>query len=262
MKKKTPIVLLLSAVSCAAQADITLDGVNGAGDVYTNTESVSWFNGHRTDDSIYGDFNNQAGLTNIHYGVSSLAGESAGLQYFFLHVEVPLYAKNMIWEDTDWSNALSNMDPNSGLTESDVASYRTHHETHHNPFTMNLDFNGATGSEKVIFLNSNGGDEFKADLDGNADNAFGLLDFKDSVDYLLDNNLATEDLSLNRNTTMSFEFMFALDSGLNEEILSYVRNGIEFHLSPERGLPVPAPASLAFLGLGSLTLTKRRRLSN
>ncbi len=124
---------------------------------------------------------------------------------------------------------------------------------------MNLDFNGATGSEKVIFLDANGNNAFEADLAGNADNSFGLVGYKDSSDYLLDNGFATEELSLNRDTTMSFEFKFALNGADNEAILDLIRNGIEFHMSPERGLPVPTPGSLALVGLGGMGLVRRRR---
>jgi hypothetical protein len=82
-------------------------------------------------------------------------------------------------------------------------------------------------------------------LDGNAA-ATGLQGFKDSVDYLVhDNSFATESLSLNRDTTMSFEFMFDLDSTLNSEFLALMDNGLEFHLSPERGMePVPVPGAV------------------
>ena len=58
---------------------------------------------------------------------------------------------------------------------------------------------------------------------------------------------------------MSFEFMFALNGAENEAILDLIRNGIEFHMSPERGLPVPTPGSLALFGFGGLGMTRRRR---
>jgi len=264
MNHKITAAVVLLAFSGISRADISLNGVLGGGDSYANSETVTWFNGHQTANSIYGDFDNQFATTRIRYGASTLAGDSSGTQYFFLHIETPLYAKNMIWQDMDWRNnfPIANMDPDVGLTEDDVASYRIHHETHHNPGDMQLNFNGATGSEKMVFLNSNGNRVFQADLAGNTDNSFGLIDVKDSVDYLFDNNISTEALSLARNTTMSFEFQFALDSAMNDQILDYIRNGIEFHLSPERGLPVPAPMSGALLGLGGLATLRRRRTNS
>lgn len=260
MKNSMTTMICLAAMAGVAQADVTLDGIRGLGDMYTNSETVTWFNGHRTDDSIYGDFDSQFATTTIQYGVSTLAGDTSGTEYFFLFVEAPLYAKNMIWQDLDWDDnfPVVNTDPNAGLTEDDVSPYRVHHETHHSPGDLKLNFGTATGSEKMIFLDADGDDVFKADLDGDADNDFGLFGFKDSADYLLDNGLATEELSLARNTTMSFEFAFELDGATNEELLGFIRNGIEFHLSPERGL-IPAPSSVAMLGLGGLTLARRRR---
>lgn len=258
--KKLAIILVLTAVSGANGASVTLDGVLSGGDTYTNTQTVTWYNGHQKANSIYGTFNNQSFTTEIRYGVGELAGGTPGEQYFFLLVEVPLYAKNMIWEDLDWANnyPLSNTDPNVGLTEDDVAPYRVHHETHHGAGDLRLNFGTATGSEKVVFVDAGGGDQFKADLAGNADSAFGLLGFKDSVDYLFDNNISTEELSLARDRTMSFEFQFAIDGVLNDELLGYAKNGLEFHLSPERGL-IPEPATISLLALGGLALLRRRR---
>ncbi len=254
------LALLLMSGSATASS-ITLDGMfDGSGSLlYSSSRTVEWFNGHKpAPDSIYGDFNNQLGTTTIHYGESELAG----VNYFFLYIEVPLYAKNMIWEDRDWSeNPIANPDPTVGLTEADVSSYREHHETHHNPGDMKLNFGGATGSEKLILNDSDGNEQFKADLAGNADNEFGLVGFKDSVDYLFDNSLATEALSLARDTKMSFEFQFILDTEVNNALLGFFDNGIEFHLSPERGNSpvVPIPGAVWLLGSGLIGLAGIRR---
>lgn len=256
--KKLAITLILIAFANTTRADVTLDGVLGGGDTYSTTETVTWFNGHQTSNSIYGDFDNQSFTTEIRYGVSQLAGDKSGEEYFFLFVEVPLYAKNMIWEEGADGFPISNTDPLVGLTEDDVAPYRVHHETHHGPGDLELDFGTATGSEKVVFLDAIGGDQFMADLAGDVDNAFGLIGFGDSVDYLFDNNISTEALSLARDTTMSFEFQFTLDTLTNDELLGYARNGLEFHLSPERGL-VPEPATVLLLAFGGIMALKRRR---
>ncbi len=88
MRIELAAAVILAAATSTAFADITLDGVIGS-DTYSNSEAVGWFNGHRTAESVYGDFDGQLGSTTLSYG------ESAG--FFFVHVEAPLYAKNMIW---------------------------------------------------------------------------------------------------------------------------------------------------------------------
>ncbi|MBC8372975.1 MAG: PEP-CTERM sorting domain-containing protein [Planctomycetes bacterium] len=246
------VLLALLFMSGSASAGIVLDGVYGPSDTYSNSKEIEWFNGHKTDESIY---DNQP-KTTMRYGNDN--------GYFFLYVEAPLYAKNMIWQNLDWKNnyPLPNTDPTTGLTEADVASYRIHHETHHKPGDMKLDFGGATGSEKMELFDRNGNNIFTADLAGDADNQFGLVGFMDSVDYLFDNGMATEDLSLNRDTKMSLEFKFA--GPAYSELLDYIEdpNGsvrAAFHLSPERGLLVPEPATMLLLAAGIPLFLKRRR---
>ena len=167
----------------ASATVITLDGVLDGSDEYSNSEQVNWFNGHETDNSIYGNQDNPLGTTTIHWGFSELANDTSdnplGTEYFFLYVDVPLYAKNMIWEDRDWrENPIVNKNSSTGLTEADVGSYRVHHETHHNPGDMKLDFKGATDSEKMEFFDADGNKVFEADLGGGVGKAFDLLSFK------------------------------------------------------------------------------------
>ena len=119
MKYPIMAAAFLACLSTSYGQNVTLDGVFGSGDAYTTSEKVTWFNGHKTDESIYGDFDNQSHETTIRYGIAGQAGSSSNEKYFFLFVEAPLYAKNMIW--------------GNGLTEADLASYRIHHETHHKP---------------------------------------------------------------------------------------------------------------------------------
>ena len=247
-------LLIALAPSSAGAAPITLDGVFDGTPPYSNSESVSWYNGHKTAYSIYGDRTTPLGSTTIHHGLGTLAGESSGIEYFFLYVEAPLYVKNMIWAD------IISL---AGMTAADVAPYRTQHETHHAVGALNLDYRTATHSEKLIFNDAAGAKQFKANLAGDADNLFGLLGFMDSVDYVLGNTACTVSLCLARNAPMSFEFQFAKDTAVNSALLGFIRNGIEFHLSPERGLPisVPEPASILIFafGLAGLGFVTRRR---
>jgi hypothetical protein len=250
-------LLTLLLISGTASADIVLDGVYGPTDTYSDSQQISWFNGHKGEESIYGDDVE----TTIRYG------EANGS--FFLYVEAPLYAKNMIWQKLDWKRKypLTNTNPTLGLTEEDVASYRVHHETHHKKGDMKLDFGGATGSEKMELFDGSGNLLFTASLAGKADQKFGLVEngFVDSVDYLFNNGLATEDLSLNRDTKMSFEFEFK--GPAYSDLLGHLEdpNGdvsVAFHLSPERGdanVPVPEPATMAILALGGVAILKRRK---
>ena len=69
--KKLAITLILTAVYSTTEADVMLDGVFDGGDTYTNAETVTWFNGHQTANSIYGDFNSQSFTTEIRYGVDA-----------------------------------------------------------------------------------------------------------------------------------------------------------------------------------------------
>ncbi len=255
------------AVPVAANAStFTLDGVYDGDSVYDQSTDTTWYNGHKTEYSIYGDFNDQKGTTTVRYGYGTDAAETSGTEYFWVYVEADIVAKNMIWEKRDWKHdyPITNTDPTVGLTEDDVASYRVQHETHHDPGKMKLDFKGATGSEKMVLNDANGDKQFTADLADGVDDKYGLIDSADITDYLLGSGTCTEDLCLARDTAMSFEFKFEIDPAANNAFLALFDNGIEFHLSPERGLQpavVPLPASLPFLvaGLGALGLVARRR---
>ena len=144
---------LLLAPMAHAITSITLDGIYSSADHYDHATEVPWFNGsqnlNKGNISIYGTRTAPTGTTTVRYGTGTQVGDT--LQQFFLFVEVPLYAKNMIWQkdgkDKIWGNKvngtpqLANTNPNSGLVEADVASYRIHHETHKNPNSMRGGFN-------------------------------------------------------------------------------------------------------------------------
>ncbi len=230
----------MSSLVTAHSQSIQYDGILTGADQYTNSEIVTWFNGH--DDTTYGDYGSQFYNTTIRYGVGTIAGDTSGTKYFFLYADVPLEAKNMVW--------------GAGMTDAEVAQYG-----------KRLDFSGATGSEKFLFLNSKGDDILKVDFGngGKLDKTaatFGLLSFKDSVQYLLGNGISTTTSSSASNVKMSIELQFALDPTKNAAIVAAARNGLDIHLSPDRGLIpplVPEPSTTLLFGLLSVIGLLRRK---
>ena len=265
------VLAFLVVPGISSAGSFTFDGINTAGDMYTESFSAPWFNGHGTDKSNYKPGGPQ--MTTVLYGTGTDNAEIGGSTYSWLFLEVPLYAKTMVW----------------GAGQS-------------------LDFGKATGSEKVVFGTSPGpseptltvakiddkkvgksgkkvgksgkkvgksgkksgkkagksgknGSVFGAatelDLDGDWKSDDGLpwkvVDFMDSVDYLLgagSAECASSDPAKNcaaSGRTMSFEVKLELLNGgyaaLKEAIM---KNGLGFHLSPEFGNPpsvVPVPAA-------------------
>lgn len=297
MKIYLPTAALLAGLAVTAEAgpSFTLDGMD-LGDPYGNTETITWWNGHGKD-SLYGDQDNQWSTSTMKYGVGSLNGSGSSDQYFFLYFEAPLYAKNMIWVD-EKSYDSTNTNPALGLTHNDWLPYSEGYaQSLHDSLNADaedeaegkstkkkaskkkskkkssssvkpLDFSKATGSEKAILYNDAGDEIFKADLAKGAEDkyGFGLISYKDSSDYLLDNGLATLEESLNRDIKMSYEMMFALDPALNSELVNNIRNnGIEFHLSPERsgtaitGVPTPTAGVAGLTVLGLATMRRRKK---
>ena len=85
-----------------------------------------------------------------------------------------------------------------------------------------------------------------------------------SLDYLLDNNICDLTDCSATTTTMSFEFQFGLSADEFEALRNSISDdGIEFHLSPERGLlpqmVVPTPATLPVMFFGILLLIAASR---
>ena len=247
MKNNT---FLLSALAAAAttfctsslQAQIVWDGVlNGIGgnDNYTNSEVVNWSNGHNGDNSLYNPVHPEyvpgSDQTVIRYA------NSGG--FFWLYVQAPLYAKNMVWADD-----LNNLDADV------VESYRLgegnlHQNNDGSPDLGRfdkLDYGTATGSEKVEFGSYTG--DFEDNLES---------DVRDSIDYLFANSLATSALSTNYNLPMSFEFRFAESE--QADVLAAARGGLVFHLSPERYVLIPEPSSALLLGVSSVFMLMRRK---
>ena len=238
---------------------VTLDGFyDASNDNYTTSTTVGWVNGHelKNGNSVYGDASGSADSwdqTNVRYGYDEQQ------DYFFLYIEVPIYAKAMEWDDS--GNAATTI---ANFWRYDLGGKNLHGE---DDKTNSLDFNNATGSEKLEFLNKDitlnskgkvNDVAFTADLDGNVDDKWGLVDSKDSVDYILESGKGTTSLSLNPDIPMAFEFKFdTTDSSFEEAtILASLERGVVFHLSPEM---IPEPSSTLLLGMSSVIMLLRRK---
>ena len=238
---------------------VTLDGFyDASNDNYTTSTTVGWVNGHelKNGNSVYGDASGSADSwdqTNVRYGYDEQQ------DYFFLYIEVPIYAKAMEWDDS--GNAATTI---ANFWRYDLGGKNLHGE---DDKTKSLDFNNATGSEKHEFLNKEitlnskgkvNDVAFTADLDGNVDDKWGLVDSKDSVDYILESGKGTTSLSLNPDIPMAFEFKFDTThpSFVESTILDSLERGVVFHLSPEM---IPEPSSTLLLGMSSVIMLLRRK---
>jgi uncharacterized membrane protein YgcG len=254
-------------------AGVVVDGVMDAKDSYSSSFTANWYNGHKREDSMYRD---GANTTEVYTA-------SAGNQ-LFLYMEVPIYAKNMIW--------------GAGFDSAALIDYQDQWLTHHNG-TLNMDYGTATGSEKVIFSGYaaalQGGTSAQASAKkdkqgkkskkdkkgkkskgskgkgskgkgskgkgskgkgskGKGSSAGGsggdMVNYATSHGWLLANSICdTQDCDADT-TTMSFEFEYDLAPLEAAALLAAIKNdGIEYHLSPEmRSSQVPIPASVWLLG--------------
>ena len=245
---------------------VKLDGFyDPSNDNYTTSTTVGWVNGHELakGNSVYGDASGSADSwdqTNVRYGYD------AQQDYFFLYIEVPIYAKAMEWDNS--GNAATTI---ANFWRYDLGGKNLHGK---DDKTNSLDFSNATGSEKLEFLNSDITIEvdgkgkgkgkasydvaFTANLYSSVDNKWGLVDSKDSVDYILESGKGTTSLSLNPDIPMAFEFKFnAKDVNFDEgTILTSLERGVVFHLSPEM---IPEPSSTLLLGMSSVIMLLRRK---
>ena len=270
-------------------AGVVVDGVMDAKDSYSSSFTANWYNGHKREDSMYGDGTK----------TTEVYTASTGNQ-LFLYMEVPIYAKNMVW--------------GSGFDSSALIDYQDHWLTHHDG-TLNMDYGTATGSEKVIFSGTaaalQGGTSGPASATsaqasakkdkqgkkskknkkgkkgkgskgkgskgkgskgkgskGKGSSAGGsggdIVNYATSHGWLLANGICdTQDCAADT-TTMSFEFEYDLAPLEAAALLASIKNdGIEYHLSPEmRSSQVPIPASVWLLGsalFGTFAWARRKQ---
>jgi hypothetical protein len=248
-------------------------------DSYTEQYSVKWWDAHGATTAYpqwQGDDPGETGAT-VRYGkgidIANAGTVDESTEYSWLFLEVPLLAKNMIYQATK-----------DLFTADDIAFYGEI-----------LNFDKATGSEKVVFGDSDLGDGKDAggggsglvlldfakskDYDGVAgiddnNDSWDVIDFRDSTDWLLGagsaecgagNDPATDCYANER--TMSFEVKLAALANSNSLITAIQTNGLAFHLSPEcvecddgvSEIPVPAAfwlfgtALIGFIGYSRRT---------
>lgn len=236
-----------------------VDGVLSAGE-YDTLISAGWYNGHNTDGSQYQKSDSLE--TDVWYTSTN--------SFFYLYIEAPVEVKNTIW-GTGFTDAEAMeyyqhwCSPNDGNPAALDGTNCAHHDNGYAHFLAEkTDYGTMTGSEKVIF-----GGGYKADLAGSADGSLlgnSLLDYFDSVDYVIA-SLGCDTTDCDAHTTpMSFEFKFAhfsdTDIGLLLASMASGSDELEFHLSPEWGgspASVPEPGTLLLLGLGLVGFGFSRR---
>ena len=88
---------LANPVGDAEAAVITLDGIKDSSDpAYATIKSVLWFNDHQGTQFCSGCDPLQT--IDVQYGTGTLAGGDS-TEYFFVYMEAPLAAKNLVWGD-------------------------------------------------------------------------------------------------------------------------------------------------------------------
>lgn len=269
--------VFMACSGAAMAATVTLDGIMDSNDTYDTTTSVLWFNDHEGTQFSSGASPLQT--TTVKYGTGTLAGGVD--EYFFLFIEAPLAAKNLVW--------------GTGASDAEIALYNQQYSTHHSPLSNDpgskdyFDYEKATGSEKLVFngitADPNGKEKkVKKAKKGTQDpakststnyvdtilGAVGLVDAESSVFYVLDNGICDTDGCAETDRTLSYEFQFEVAQAADWiAFFNDPNSEVNTHLSPERGgslIPppptVPLPATLPLLAAGMFGLTalgRRRR---
>jgi hypothetical protein len=258
--------LLLSGLASAAST-VTVDGIlstNEYSGPNSGTDSLLWWNGH---ESVY---TLPAGnMNNLNWEINDLNG----LFSLNIFVEVPTYARRMIWaKDCEYKGSGTDSDCDVIPGEYLDAYQNGSHHIKDGVKKVKMDYGTQTESEyfelsgltgKIKWQDEDGGS-------GQADDFGDYFNWATSREYLLDSGKCTEDLCLEFDMTSSLELMWlGLES--NQAALDKLASitDMELHLSDEaRGLPpippVPVPAAIWLFGtalVGFIGMSRRRKIS-
>ncbi len=289
-------LLCAPVTSVTAASTVTVDGIRSAGE-YSGTlsgkQSLLWFNDHH---SVY---TQEAGHTNdLYWEMNDGGANQVSLNLF---VEVPTYARRMIWEDgCNYSGGdagcrylgKSYLDAYEAGSHHDSVKMDYKTQTSSEYFQLNgLSLNGKDAKEEKGGKEKKGkkdkkdkkddkgkkggkgkkgdkGDSLKIkwqdeDSNGLSDN----LTWATSREYLLKNGICTTDLCLEYERTSSLELMVTglADISAAQNLLFGI-SSLQLHLSDEaRGLPpvapVPLPAGVLLFGSALLGLFGFRRFA-